>query len=501
VRRGAIFALAGGGFLLAVAVVVAWGRLGPGPGSRNPTGWLGLLAVLAPDDASKAHLLFLLVPALLLLLGCWWQLMRLTANRQLTTRATTVLAACWAFPFTVGPIIGSRDAYAYVAQGELARRGFDPARSVVSQLPAGPLLAAVDPRWRDTRPPYGGVAIAIEKAAAAAGGPDAALVTLRVVAVVSVALLVAVTARMASPSQRPLVIAAIAANPLVLVHLVGGAHLDAVAAAFLVCGLAIAWNRAPARSRPTHAATHARSQARVSRSRHLLGVILCTLGAMVKLPVGLGAAYLLVCGFVAAGPTLASRLRSVAADLVAVAAGIGLSTLVSGTGLGWLRNFGTPGHLRTGIAPADLAAHLVSGLGWLVGLHPAAGSVLDGTRLVAAVAGGLLATALLLPRLQRETSVLQWTPPTLDQLALALLALALLGPVFYAWYLAPALPLLALAASRVPTAGYPADPSAGRSGDLSPLTACAVILVASVLLVVVTMPSLTPAWHTLGLGH
>jgi hypothetical protein len=479
-------ALAGGGFLLAVAVVVAWGRLGPAPGSRNPTGWLGLLVVLAPDDASKAHLLFLLVPALLLFLGCWWQLMRLTANRQLTTRATSALAACWAFPFTVGPIIGSRDAYAYVAQGELARRGFDPARAVVSQLPAGPLLAAVDPRWRDTRPPYGGVAVAIEKAAAAAGGPDAALVTLRVVAVVSVALLVAVTARIASPSQRPLVIAAIAANPLVLVHLVGGAHLDAVAAAFLVCGLAVAWNQAPA------------------RSRHSLGVILCTLGAMVKLPAGLGAAYLLVCGFVAAGPTLASRLRSVAADLVAVAAGIGLSVLVSGAGLGWLRNFGTPGHLRTGIAPADLAAHLVSGVGWLVGLHPAASSVLDGTRLVAAVAGALLAATLLLPRFQRETSGLRWTPPTLDQLALALLALALLGPVFYAWYLAPALPLLALAASRAPTGLLwvnPLDRSAGHSGELSPLTARALILVASVLLVVVTMPSLTPVWHTLGLMH
>jgi alpha-1,6-mannosyltransferase len=489
VRRGAIFALAGAGFLLAGTVVVAWGRLGPEPGSRNPTRWLGLLAVLTPDDASKGHLLFLLVPALLLLTACWWQVLRLAAQRRLTTRATAFLAACWALPFTVGPIIGSRDAYAYVAQGELARRGFDPTRAVVSQLPAGPLLAAVDPRWRNTRPPYGGVAVALQKAAAAAGSPTAALIVLRVLAVVAVLVMVIVTARMASPTQRPLVIVAIAANPLVLIHLVAGAHLDAVAAAFLVCGLAVARKQASAlvsRSRPAHNATRARSQALVSRSRESIGVTLCTLGAMVKLPVGLGAVYLLVCGVVAAGPTLAARLRCVGADLLGVAAGVGLSVLVSGAGLGWLRNFGTPGRVRTGIAPADLLAHVISGFG--VG-H---GVGLSAARIVAAVAGVALVAFLLMPRLPKIGSGQAtggrrgWTAPRLDQLGLAVLALALLGPVLYPWYLAPALPLLALAASHDP-------------GDrLSPTAARRVILVASIVLTAAAVPTLAPAWHALG---
>ena len=488
-RRGAIFALAGAGFLLAGTVVVAWGRLGPEPGSRNPTSWLGLLAVLAPDDASKGHLLFLLVPALLLFTACWWQVLRLAAQRRLSTRATAFLAACWALPFTVGPIIGSRDAYAYVAQGELARRGFDPTRAVVSQLPAGPLLAAVDPRWRHTRPPYGGVAVAIQKAAAAAGSPTAGLIVLRVLAVVAVLVMVIVTARMALPTQRPLVIVAVAANPLVLIHLVAGAHLDAVAAAFLVCGLAIARKQASARvsrSRPTHAVTRARSQARVSRSREVIGVTLCTLGAMVKLPVGLGAVFLLICGVVAAGPALAARLRSVGADLLGVAAGVGLSVLISGAGLGWLRNFGTPGRVRTGIAPADLLAKLVSGLG--VG-HSVA---LSDARIVAAVTGVALVAFLLLPRLPKKVGVQatdgrrEWTAPSLDQLGLAVLALALLGPVLYPWYLAPALPLLALTASRDPGSRF------------SPTAARRVILVASIVLTAAAVPTLAPAWHALG---
>jgi alpha-1,6-mannosyltransferase len=475
VRRGAIFALAGAGFLLAAAVVVSWGRLGPEPGSRNPTRWLGLLAVLAPDDASKAHLLALLVPALILFMACWCVLLRLAFQRRLDTRASALVAACWALPFTVGPIIGSRDAYAYVAQGELARRGFDPTRSVVSQLGSGPLLAAVDPRWRETRPPYGGVAVAIQKGAAAAGSPVAGLVALRIVAVVAVVVLVVVTARMAFAAQRPLLIAAIAANPLVLLHLVAGAHLDAVAAALLVCGLALARGQAP------------------DGWRHVCGVMLCTLGAMVKLPVGLGAAFLLVCGVVAAGPALRARLRSAAADVLAAIAAVGISVLISGAGLGWLRNFGTPGKLRTGIAPADLGQKLLSGLARLVGLHPDPSSVLDVTRLLAAAAGALIAVLVVLPRRARTGDGNRgWTAPTLDGLGLGLLALALLGPVLYPWYLAPALPLLALTAGRSPAA----EPSALLRGRPSPGAARAIILVSSVVLTFATVPSLGPVWHS-----
>ena len=409
----------------------------------------------------------LLVPALFLLLLTWWFLQRLAASGQLTTKAAAVVSACWALPFVVGPVIGSRDAYAYVAQGELARRGFDPTRAVVSQLGAGPLLSAVDPRWRNTRPPYGGVAVAIQKVAASADSrPEMSLLLLRLIALCAVLVLLVVTARMASPARRPIVIASIAANPLVLLHLVAGAHLDAVAAALLVSGLAVAMKP-------------------VARNRWL-GIFLCSLGAMVKLPVALGAVYLSLCALVAAGPTVAARLRGLAGDLLAAAAAIGLSILVSGAGLGWLRNFGTPGRLRTGIAPADLGANLVTGLSGLVGLHPSDSGVLSASRLVALTIGVLVAGLLLLPRRDGR-----WAPPSRDRLGLALLALGLLGPVLYGWYLAPALPLLALAAARAPELRRPAV------GDLSAGAASAIIIGLSAVLTFATMPSLGPVWTTL----
>ncbi len=469
-RRGEIFALSGIGLLLGIAVVCSWGRLGPEPGSRNPTDWLGLLAVVAPHDASKAHLLFLMVPALSLLMLCWWHLLRLAAGRQVGSRAAAVISVTWSLPFAIGPVIGSRDAYAYVAQGELARRGLDPSRAVVSQLGPGRLLDAVDPRWRDTRPPYGGVAVALQKAAAAAGHPTVSLVVLRLVALAAVALLIFTSARMVSLDRRASVIAAIGANPLVLVHLVAGAHLDAVAAALLVAGLALARGGGSA--------------------RHWLGVMVCTLGAMVKLPVALGAGYLAICALLAAGPGLLARLRSLATDGAAIVAAIGLSMALSGGGLGWVHNFGTPGRIRTGIAPADLGANLVRGLGWLFGLHSDGSGILNGARLIAAAIGALLAARLLLPRRRRGGG---WRAPTLDQLGLALLGLGLLGPVLYGWYLAPVLPLLALAGSRI--AGSPI-----RVGELPAGVARSLILILSVVLTFATVPSLAPAWSALD-GH
>ncbi len=483
--------------MLGVAVVVAWGRLGPEPGSRNPTSWLGLLAVVAPHDASKAALLLLLVPALLLLLLAWWSLLRLAATGQLTTRATAIVAGCWALPFAVGPVIGSRDAYAYVAQGELARRGLDPTHAVVSQLGPGPLLAAVDPRWRETRPPYGGVAIAIQRAAAAGDSrPAASLLILRLVAVCAVVCLVAITAWMAASDRRPMVIATMAANPLVLIHLVAGAHLDAVAAALLVAGLAVGGGRAAGAAGAKAAVAAAAGAGGRTSIRRWAGIALCVLGAMVKLPVALGAVYLSICALVAAGPSLAARLRGLAGDLMAALLAVGVSIVVSGAGLGWINNFGTPGRLRTGIAPADMAANLARGLGWLVGLHPDGTSVLASARMLTALAGGLIALFLLLPRRlsagPQQPRSGGWVAPSQDRLGLALLALGLLGPVLYGWYLAAALPLLALAASRC------IRPAPAAYGELSPLAAGWTVVGLSAVLTFATIPSLGPVWSTLG---
>jgi hypothetical protein len=246
-----------------------------------------------------------------------------------------------------------------------------------------------------------------------------------------------------------------------------------VAAALLICGLALA-----------------RSGGGSSVPRRWLAIVFCTLGAMVKLPVALGVAYLSLCAILATAPTIRARVRSVATDVSAVGFAVALSMMLSGGGLGWLHNFGTPGHLRTGIAPPDIVTNLIRGLLWLVGIHPGDGGLLSAARGVAAGVGIALAVALLRPRRSPATNA--WRAPTRDRLGLGLLALGLLGPVLYGWYLAPALPLLALAASRPPSARGLAV------GDLSPAVASWTIVGLSLVLNFATIPSLGPIWSTLG---
>jgi hypothetical protein len=68
----------------------------------------------------------------------------------------------------------------------------------------------------------------------------------------------------------------------------------------------------------------------------------------------------------------------------------------------------------------------------------------------------------------------------------------LLGPVLYGWYLAPALPLLALAASIPPsTRGL-------AVGELPPWVASWTIVVLSTVLTFATIPSLGPIWSMFG---
>ncbi|WP_200902350.1 polyprenol phosphomannose-dependent alpha 1,6 mannosyltransferase MptB [Protofrankia coriariae] len=174
------------------------------------------------------------------------------ATRRTTTARVVVTSIGWNLPFALGPPLFSRDVYAYASQGELARHGLDPATHGVSALRAlgpqmEPFVTAVDPRWRDTHAPYGSTAVLVEKAAATVGdalagtGPLGAVIVLRLVAVLSVVALVALTPRLlpgrGNPRRTALVLALLAANPVTAIHLTGGAHLDALAATLTVTAL------------------------------------------------------------------------------------------------------------------------------------------------------------------------------------------------------------------------------------------------------------------------
>ena len=452
--RTTIVAIVVVGALAATLAMLTWSRLSVGadPGAQNPSRWLGLLPAKAEGRSSAAWLLIALLAALAVLAGCWWRLQgALRFARAGATRLAGVAWLTWSLPFLIGPPLGSRDVYAYAAQGELARQGLDPTRVSVLHLGPGVLLNAVDPRWRAATPPYGGLAVGLERFAATLGGPVGSLVVFRVIAVLGVVALVLASVALARragstvPTGRVLVL--VGCNPLVLIHVLSGAHLDAVAAALLVAGVALAW---PYGGLPADARRPAGWPRRWGGSYGpvVVGALLCGLAAGIKVTALLGAGWIMVRQLRRRPGTSLLRWEGAAGALcgaLGALAGLAIATLVGGVGLGWLSSLGTPGKLRTGVAPADTLARAIARAAGDVGGVGTSGPVLSASRTAVAAVGVLIACWFLLGRPTRRGVGRQ---ATVSDLGYALLAIALAGPVLYPWYLAPAFAVLAVAGER-----------------------------------------------------
>ncbi|MDH6612046.1 alpha-1,6-mannosyltransferase [Streptomyces sp. SAI-208] len=255
-----------------------------------------------------------------LLIAAWLLLGRLVRGpaRRPGPRELMAVLVVWSLPLLLAPPLFSRDVYSYLAQGAMADAHMD----VYAHGPAllgGPLADEVAPMWRDTGAPYGPVFLGMASALAKAsrGELPAGLLGMRLVALLGVALMAAVLPRLARHSGADPAAALWlgALNPLVLLHLVAGAHNDAVMLGLLGLGLVTALGRWP-----------------------VLGAVLVTLAALVKAPAALGLAAIVVLR-VRAGdrPARAVLTAAVAATATTVAA-----TAVTGTGYGWIGALNTP---------------------------------------------------------------------------------------------------------------------------------------------------------------
>ncbi|WNI19685.1 polyprenol phosphomannose-dependent alpha 1,6 mannosyltransferase MptB [Actinacidiphila sp. ITFR-21] len=133
--------------------------------------------------------------------------------------------------------------YGYVAQGAMAARGWDVYADGPSRLP-GPLTAGVDRLWRDTPAPYGPVFVWLAAHVVRVTGEHVlpGVMGMRMLAVGGFALVAWAVRRLAVMAEvcksNALWLAVL--NPLTPVHLVGGAHNDAVMLGLMASGLVIA---------------------------------------------------------------------------------------------------------------------------------------------------------------------------------------------------------------------------------------------------------------------
>ncbi|GIF68112.1 hypothetical protein Ais01nite_61470 [Asanoa ishikariensis] len=204
-----------------------------GPGTPGAGFWWGLAAW---------------VVGLAILSGAWWRLGSRLGG--VSSRWLVTTAALWAVPLLLAPPLASRDVYSYACQGEIWRSGLDP--YAVGAADGGCLWSsAVPDLWQHTPAPYGPVGIALSGAAAAVarvvgGSADHQLLVtvtlLRLVALVGGVLIAVYAGRLANAvGVRPASARWLGLlSPLVAVHLVSGAHNDALMAGLIVAALAVA---------------------------------------------------------------------------------------------------------------------------------------------------------------------------------------------------------------------------------------------------------------------
>ena len=354
--------------------------------------------------------LFAFYGGLIVLVRSWLLLRRHQLTHGLDIRSFSVIVVIWAIPLLVGPPLGSRDVYAYAAQGRMAEQGLD----VYEEGPASlgeddPVLAPVDPLYHDTPVVYGPVFVFASASIAKITGDGviAAVLVYRLMAVLGLVIAAIAVNDLARGLGRDPVDALVLgfANPLVLLHLVSGAHNEAMMLAFLVTGVAV--GRRP-------------------RLR-FVGMALCAMAAAIKLPAILAVAFI-GWPWVLEANRFRDRLLRIGSVAGLAFVVIALAGRLTGWGWGWVDAI-------TSTPPVDAYLSLTrvagGGIALVTGLELAA--VLSAARVAGLlVAGGV--TLLLLFRGHRS-----W-PLTL---AWSLVIWAILHPTTQPWYLTWGIMLLA----------------------------------------------------------
>ena len=333
--------------------------------------------------------------------------------RGVAPRTLVTVLVAWVAPPVLAPPLFSRDVYSYFAQGRVVAAGQDPYETGVAVID-GWFEDGVDPMWAETPTPYGPFWLLFARGVAnfAPEQPALAALIFRLSALAGLALLVIYLPRLANahgiPAAPALWLGVL--NPLVIMHVVSGAHNDALMIGLIVMGFALASERHPA-----------------------LGTVAIALSAAVK-PIALLALPFL--GLMWAGLTSGwgARIRAWALALAITVAIFAVASVLAGVGPGWIAALGTPGEVRTWLSPAT-AIGMLLGMGTTaLGLTVDDALVVTVTRAIGTLAAvGILAWLVLRP---------EGRSPVRGA-ALAFLTVVLLGPVIQPWYLLWFLPLFA----------------------------------------------------------
>lgn len=436
-------------------VLMAISALGIGaqPVHQNPTSGVRVLGIFA-----RAHTgsLAMCMTGTVIVVLAWLLLGRFAIGgiggspiHRLTRSQLDRTLLLWIIPLSVAPPMFSNDVYSYLAQSEIAARGIDPYQEgPVAGLGIDNVLTNNVPTiWRDTPAPYGPLFLWIGRGIAELTGDNiiAGVWVHRMLALAGVALIVWALPRL---SQRCGVapVSALwlgAANPLVLFHLVGGVHNDALMLGLMLAGMEFCL-RAIEDIHPFDGRAY---------TWLIAGAIVITMSSSVKFT------SIIALGFV--GMALARRwgfsVRSVAVAAALLGAiAIGTTLLIgsmSGLGFGWIHTLNVANAVRSWMSLPTVLGIITGFGGVLLGLGDHTTAMISITRPIAAAVAGFIAVRMLVATgIGRLHAV--------GALGVALGAIVLLFPVVQPWYLLWAIvPLAAWATQpvfRVPAVTFSA---------------------------------------------
>jgi hypothetical protein len=243
--RRCLAAIVGGYFVLAVIAGAPHSPLTtPLPVGARPPGWstflaeqLGLRRLGRPVLTAISLLLVGAVLVAFVLL--------LTEARSNKVRLSSVLMAAGVSLVlaVAAPVLLSRDLFSYAAYGRIyALHYHNPYVSVPASFPGDPFVLLTAAQWKHVHSLYGPVFTLISAliVRTTSRSPDATILAFKMLAGSAVgvaAVLASKAGTRIGPNRAALAAAAVGLNPVLVIHTVGGAHVDALMAAPLAGAL------------------------------------------------------------------------------------------------------------------------------------------------------------------------------------------------------------------------------------------------------------------------
>lgn len=155
-------------------------------------------------------------------------------------RAVTIRMWAWVVPLLFAAPLASRDVYSYLMQGAMVRDGFDPYTEGASVNP-GPFLLEVSQDWRNTTTPYGPLHLWMGQGVTTLVGDNVAagVIAYKVISLIGFSAIAWAIPRIARElhGDPTLALWLGVANPVLLLHLIGGMHNESIMVGLVSCGL------------------------------------------------------------------------------------------------------------------------------------------------------------------------------------------------------------------------------------------------------------------------